>query len=127
MAMARIDLPCMAGIAFPSLSAILGAEQVTGLLIFHAPGRGIHPVWILGIDGEVVDYVVVAAAQVGKSRPAMAAVGGREKSSGAGAEKNVIRVLRIVGEAAHVASIRPQRGPLSGPGCAGATQCKRHS
>ena len=67
MAMARIDLPCMAGIVSQVFPDILGCEeQVAGLLSFDAPGGGVHFVRALRIDGEVVDDVVIAAAQVGK-------------------------------------------------------------
>ncbi len=114
------------GSGLPVFSAILGAEQVARLLIFHAPGCGIHVLRILWIDGDVVNYVVIAAAQMGKPRPIVSAIIRDEKCSGAGAQKDVIRVLRIVGQAAHVAAIGTQRSPLAGPKGSCTKQNNRH-
>ena len=54
----------------------------------------------------------------------MAAIFGEENHTRAGAQENAVRVMRIIGEAANIASVRPQRGPLSGPCGAGAAQRK---
>ena len=52
----------------------MGAEQVTCLLILYTPGGNEHVLRILWIDGDVVENVIVAAAQMSKATPVMSTI-----------------------------------------------------
>jgi hypothetical protein len=88
--------------------------HIAGLLILHAPGRNKNVFGVLGIDGDVIEHIVIAT-EVRQPRPAVSAVGGYEESSGAGAEVNPIGILRVEIQTSDVATIRPQGSPLTGP------------
>src|SRR5579871_1639612 len=103
------------GNRFPGSAGVVRAEDVAGLLVLYTPRRDVHLVGILGVDREVVDDVIVTAAQMGKPGPAMAGIAGNEDLAGAGAEKKMIGVFRIVGEAANIASVRSESSPLASP------------
>src|SRR5262249_22087617 len=57
------------GNGFPGFSGIVGAEQIARALVLYAPCGGEDCVRVLGIDYEVVDDVIIAAAQVSKAGP----------------------------------------------------------
>ena len=85
------------------------------MLVLYAPGRNEDVLGILRIDCDMIENIIVAAAQVSKPAPVAAAIGGRKNCSRAGSQKDVIRIVRIVAKAADVSTIRPQNRPLAGP------------
>ena len=99
-----------AGQGFPGLAPVVAAEDVA-TAVLHAPGGDVEGVGVGWVDQDVIEDVVEAVAQVGKARPGGAAIGGEEHLAGAGAEVDAVGILRVVGQAAHVAAIRTQRGP----------------
>jgi hypothetical protein len=103
------------GKCFPGFSAVAGAKHVAGLLIFYAPSGDEHDVGILRVDNNVIQYIVVASAEMRKSRPTVSGIERLKQASSAGAEENVIKVARIIREAAGVSTIRSQYFPLFGP------------
>ena len=46
---------------FPVLPAVVGAEQISGLLVSDAPCGNEHLLWVLGIDSNVVEHIVVGS------------------------------------------------------------------
>ena len=70
-------------------------EHVAGLLVHYAPRRNVNVFGILGINGDVIENIVVAA-QMGQARPVVSPVRGQEKRSGAGPEINAVGILRVV-------------------------------
>jgi hypothetical protein len=54
----------------------------------------------------VIQYIVVASAEMRKSRPTVSGIERLKQASSAGAEENVIKVARIIREAAGVPTIR---------------------
>ena len=53
----------------------MGAEQVACLLILYTPGRNEDVLGILRIDCDVIENIIVTAAQVSKPAPVAAAIG----------------------------------------------------
>src|SRR5277367_1821615 len=97
---------------FPLLAAVISTENIAGILILHAPGGDKHCLGILRINRDVIEHIIVASAELGKASPVMAAIFRDKNHTGASAEENAVRVLRIISEAAYVAPIRTQNGPL---------------
>jgi len=62
----------------------------------------------VGIEDDVVEHIIVAGAELGESRPVMAAIIGDENHSGAGAQENAVGIVRIVRQTADIAAIRPR-------------------
>jgi hypothetical protein len=62
-------------------------------------------VGILRVDGNMVEYVFVAT-EACQARPGSSAVIGTEHLAGAGAEQNVVGILRVVRQAARIAAVR---------------------
>ena len=112
--MARIDLPCTPGSASQLLPPSCERNTSPACWFYYAPGRNVNVFGILRIDGDVIENIVVAA-QVGQARPVVSPVRGQEKRSGAGPKIDAVGILRVVSQAPHVASVRTQRGPLTGP------------
>ena len=90
------------------------AENVAGTLILNAPGGDENGLGVVRVDRNMIEHVVVATSQFGKSRPVMASIFGDENHARAGTEENAVRVMGIIGQAADVASIRTQNSPLAG-------------
>jgi hypothetical protein len=65
-----------------------------------------------GIEGYVLQHQIIAWPQMRKVSPVAATIEGFKQSSGSGAEQNVIRVGRIIGQRSCVASKRSQGAPL---------------
>ena len=78
------------------------------------------------VDGDVVENVVVASAEMREARPVAAAIIGNKHGSCVGAQEDMVWIVRIVGQAANIAAIRPQGGPLTGPNGRGAEQRDGH-
>src|SRR5581483_189996 len=71
---------------------------------------------VLWIKNHVIQDIVVARSEVSKTSPTAPAVAGGKQSTGTRAQKNVIGVGRIVGQAANITALRTQSRPLAGPG-----------
>jgi hypothetical protein len=82
-----------------------GAEDFADLLARSAPRRHINTVGILRIDGDVVEHVIVAA-QARQARPGASAIVRSKHLAGAGAEQDVIGIMRVVSQAARIAAVR---------------------
>src|SRR5579863_5368896 len=100
---------------FPLFAAVVGTENVAGALILHAPGGNKHGLGVVRIDGDVIEHIIIAASQFGKSRPVMASIFGDENHACAGAQENTVRVVRIIGQTAYIASVGTQNRPLASP------------
>src|ERR1700716_3214095 len=90
------------------------AVDIACLLVLNAPGRNVDVVGILGVNGNVIKNVVIAA-EMRQPRPTMSPVGREEKSSGTAAEVNTVGIVRVRTQTPNVSSFRTQSGPLSGP------------
>ena len=56
---ARIDLPCIPGQSLPGFATVARAVKITSLLVFYAPGRNVDRFNVLGVDGDVVEDIIV--------------------------------------------------------------------
>ena len=59
----------------------------------------------------MVENKIIAAAKFGEPRPVVPAVFRDEDYAGTRSQENPARVVRIIGQAADIAAIRPQYGP----------------
>src|SRR5581483_3252275 len=90
----------------PILSSIMRTEDVASLLVLDTPGSDIDVLGIAGVNHNVIENVVIAAAQVRKARPVMTAILRGENRPSTRAQVHVVRVVRIVSEAADIAAVR---------------------
>ncbi len=90
------------------------AVHISRLLIDYAPRGNVNVFRILRINGDVIKNVVVVP-QMGQTRPVVSAVRRQEKRSGTGTKIDTVGILRVETQTPHVATIRTQRGPLTGP------------
>ena len=96
----------------PGTATVVGTEDAAVIIVEQSPGRYVHRLRIGRIEDDVIENVVVARAEVGKNRPRIAAVLGKEKLSRAGAQEDAVGIAGIVGEAADVAAFRPNQLPI---------------
>src|SRR5690348_7672650 len=90
------------------MSAIFAAEQFAGVSVY-APGGNVDHARIAGMEKDVIKNVVAALADASKARPSLTVVVGRIHLASAGAEQDVVRVLRIVSKGANIATFRSDR------------------
>ena len=113
MAKLRTDFPCIAGSGCQLAAVVAGTENVAAIVL-DAPGGNVNGLGVGGINHDVVQHVVVAAAQVGVVGPTGAAIAWRDSSSpGAGAQENAAGIMRVVRQAADVAAFRTERDPAA--------------
>src|SRR6202035_5767618 len=103
-----------AGHRFPVVAAIMRAVHISRLLIDYAPRGNVNVFRVLRINSDVIKNVVVVT-QMGQTRPVVSPVGRQEKRSGAGSKTDTVGTLWVEAKAPNVASVRTQRGPLTGP------------
>src|SRR5436853_7690196 len=91
----------------PFFAAITCAENIADLLARYAPCGNVDVFGILRIDGDVVEHVIIAT-QTGKPRPIVSRIVRDKKLSGAGTQQEMVRIVRIISQAARVATVRPK-------------------
>ena len=112
--------------SLPGLTTVRRTENIAELLALRAPGRGIHDIGPFGIRRDVVQDVLVARAKMRKASPVLPTVVRYKNHARARPQENPIRVMRIVGQAADIASVRTQHRPLASPSRQTAGQHNRH-
>src|SRR5579862_2780484 len=88
--------------------------DISRLLIDYAPCGYVNVFRILRVNRDVIENVVVIT-QVSQARPVVSAVRRQEKCSRAGTKIDTVGILRVETQTPHVATVRTQRGPLTGP------------
>ena len=78
-------------------------------------GINVIVVGFMGIDGNVIQYLMVARSEMDKTAPAASAVIGGEQNSSTGSKEDMVGIVRIVCQASDIAPIWPQNGPLTSP------------
>jgi hypothetical protein len=97
----------------PGGAPIIRGKNLADLLAGCAPCRHINMIGIFGVDGNVVEHVLITA-QARQARPGAPAIIRAEHLASTRAEQNVIGIVRVVSQAAGIAAIRTQY--LPGPG-----------
>src|SRR5262249_54480458 len=98
---------------FPCLAVINGTEERAAFTL-NRPGSYVDHTCAARVEDNVVEHIIVALTDTSEAGPTGSGISGDVNLSSAGAQQNAVGILRVIREAANVATLRTDRLPLRG-------------